>query len=552
MPNTPALSKKILFSLTLLLLTFFASAQNAAVDSLKKDPAMQLLGKLNPNRTSYDVHFYHLNLGLDYENQALAGSVKIAAKALTDIDSLQLDLKRNFTIQSITYQDSVLHFYRKYDAVIVQFPKAIPSNTYFEIIVHYSGTPQVAENAPWSGGFVWTTDKDGNPFAGVACQGEGASLWWPCKDHATDEPDSAQMDFTITANHLSVISNGRYLGSKIKKGKKTFSWKVVNPINLYDITFYLGNYKRLTDTYTNADGEKLDLEHYVLERNFKTAQKHFPQVKQHIATFEWAFGKYNWYQDGFKLVECPYLGMEHQSAIAYGNHFQNDLFGKDDYIILHETGHEWFGNAITVADYAGIWLQEGITTYSEAIYLEHNYGKQLAEVHMKRYRLILKNKFPIVGPTGIRYFDPHDGDVYFKGAWVMHTFRNALDNDSLFFDVIRTFYDTFKSTTCTTKDFLNTVNEVTGKDFTTFFQPYLHQAALPKLQYFHKGKKLYYKMTNVPEGFSLPIKIKSGDEVLTLYATPGLQEAKTKSNPTFDPTRVLYDLEKVATINDLK
>ena len=289
----------------------------------------------------------------------------------------------------------------------------------------------IAKKAPWRGGLVWKKENN-NDWVGVACETEGASIWFPCKDHTSDEPDSARMRFSIPESSLTVVSNGVLEHTITEKGKKYFSWSVHNPINLYNITFYVGNFEKIEDSYSGIDGRTLAINHYVLKQNAAKARTHFASVKEQIAIYEQIYGPYAWYEDGFKLVESPYAGMEHQTAIAYGNGYKKDLKQVEDYIMLHETGHEWFGNAITAADLADVWLQEGITTYGEFLYLEKKYDYTLAKGHLNFYKVMIANKRPLVGPVGRRYFDYKDGDAYVKGAWMLHSLRTTINNDSIF------------------------------------------------------------------------------------------------------------------------
>jgi len=445
-----------------------------------------LLGEVTEVRKSFDVYFYDLDILIEPETKTLSGWVEIRATAQQKIDSIQLDLDQPLKIDAIKLGSRAgqeLRYTRHLRAVYVKFPNSIPQGKSFEIFVQYHGKPVVARKPPWSGGLTWKKDKNKKPWVSVSCETEGTSVWMPCKDDTSDEPDSARMRFSIADTSLMIVSNGVHTGNTIVNNVKTCSWKVSNPINLYNLTCYVGDFARIDDTYKGITGKTLAITHYVLKPNLAKATAHFKQVKEHIRIYEEIYGPYAWYNDGFKLVESPYAGMEHQSAIAYGNGYKNDLNGQEDYIILHETGHEWFGNAITAADLADVWLQEGFTTYGEALYLEKKYNPKVAEQHLYQYRYMIANKLPLVGPTGRRYFDYHYGDVYVKGAWVLHTLRNQLNNDSLFFSAIRTFYAEQSKKTTDSKTFVATFNRVTGKNYDWFFEQYLYHNTVPFLEY---------------------------------------------------------------------
>lgn len=506
----------------------------------KFDKERILLGELTPIRENFDVIFYDLDILIDHTNKQLGGWVQMNANAREDIDSIQLDLDQPLEIEAICWgnrKGDHLKYQREERAVFIALPEQVQKGSTFTVHVKYKGSPIVAKKPPWSGGVVWEEDDDENPWLGVACEADGSSLWFPCKDHTADEPDSVHLRFTTPDTNLTVVSNGQFVSSEKTQATKSFNWKVTYPINLYNITYYVGNYVKIEDTYLGIDNKNLDLTHFVLEKNKKKAIKHFEQVKNHIRVYEKLYGEYPWYNDGFKLVESPYAGMEHQSAIAYGNSYQNDMNGTDDYIIVHETGHEWFGNAISAADLADVWLHEGFTTYGESLYLEEEYGSSVAYSHMLWYRYSIKNKRPVVGPYGRRFFDYKDSDVYVKGAWILRSLRNTIDNDSLFFAAIRQFYNEYKLETTDSKAFIKVVNEVTGEDYDWFFNQYLYKNKVPFLEYtLTKEGVLYYRWAFVSEDFKeLPAEIKLGNyknESIQLYPTKKIQKLKVADEKT--------------------
>lgn len=504
-----------------------------------------LLGENTTIRKNFDVTFYDLDIALDPGKQSLSGWVEIKAIANENIDSVQIDLDQPLLIDELRWQTregQLLTYSRNYRAVYVKLPKRTAKKNVFSLHIKYHGKPVIARKPPWDGGLVWKKDKQKKHWAGVACEGEGASTWFPCKDHTSDEPDSARMCFSIPDTTLTVVSNGVFTGSSIKNNLKSFCWKVSYPINLYNITFYLGDFAKIEDTYTGINGKKLLLNYYVLKPNASFATEHFKQVKKHIRIYEELYGEYSWYRDGFKLIESPYAGMEHQTAIAYGNGYKNDLNGKDDYILLHETGHEWFGNAITAEDLADVWLQEGITTYGEFLYLEKAHSSDEAYSHLSFYRMMIKNKRPLVGPAGRRYFDYHDGDVYVKGAWMLHSLRTNIANDSLFFAVLKTFYAENKLKVTNSQTFIQTVNRITGKDYNWFFNQYLYKNKVPFLEYYRsEDGTLYYRWTDVGEDFNkqrITVEFKPTNESYNIY--PGTSVKKLQRSQPGNSTDLMY------------
>lgn len=469
-----------------------------------------LLGELTPVRQSFDVTFYDLDIRINAVQKSLEGWVAVTARAEANIDSIQLDLDERLAVKALTWEErdgQALTYRRDHRALFIRLPQPLAKGSLFTVHVQYGGVPLVAKKAPWQGGLVWKKDKEKNDWIGVACESEGASIWFPCKDHTSDEPDSAHMRFTIPESNLTVVSNGSFKGAEHHDGLQSFNWAVTNPINLYDITFYVGNYERIEDTYTGIEGKHLAISHYVLKPNAEKARIHFQSAKNHIKVYEELYGPYAWYADGFRLVESPYAGMEHQTAIAYGNGYKKDLKRVEDYIMLHEIGHEWFGNAITASDLADVWLQEGITTYGEVLYLEKQYGRNVAMSHLAFYKLMIANKRPLVGPHDRRFFDYKDGDVYVKGAWMMHTLRNVMNNDSLFFTVLRTFYKEEQKKVTDSKTFVATVNRVTGADYNWFFDQYLYSNKVPVLEYGVREGSIWHRWVDVDTAFDNKLEV---------------------------------------------
>jgi aminopeptidase N len=469
-----------------------------------------LRGALNKYRSCFDVKFYSLNVDVNIEKKSIVGRVDIDYIALNNFDTLQIDLYKNMQIDSIVSNNNKLSYYRTYNAVFVIAVNPILTGEKGSIQVYYHGKPTIASKPPWEGGFVWSKDDSKNPWIGVACEVAGASLWWPCKDHLSDEPDSMHINISVPQG-LFCVCNGQLADSITYNNKTTYKWRVNYPINTYNATLYIGKYSHFSQSYQGID-TVFNLNYYVLPYNLEKAKNHFKQVDNILGVFEQKFGEYPWPNDGFKLVESPYAGMEHQSAIAYGDSYKN-RYGLFDYIILHETAHEWWGNSITVADYADVWLQEGFATYSEAIYVEQTRDYNTYINYLNVYSWFVKNKRPVIGPFNVNYWDYKDGDVYFKGALTLHTLRNIIDNDSVFFDIIHTFYNKFKYKIVCTNDFISIVNEKMGSDYNWFFKQYLYNRTCPELVYkFSYSSRsgsnvLYYKWNNLDADFQLPVNI---------------------------------------------
>ena len=472
-----------------------------------------LMGFLNEYRSSYDVSYYDINIDFDIEDKSIDGFVTIKARALFDIDTLQVDLAKNLNITKITHQNSSVNYSREEDAVMVVFNQAIVKDTLFDFTVYYSGTPQGADNPPWSGGFTWSKDKNDRDWVAVSCEGEGARIWWPNKDHITEEPDSVRMAFTVPSNLMSV-GNGR-LRSVIDKedNKTTYEWFVNNPINNYNISVQIGNYTTVQDTFIK-DGRVHYMDHYVLDYNEEVGKNYFLQAKEVIRFYEKYFGDYQWWDDGYKLIEVPYLGMEHQSAVSYGNGFsiynglRSDswpMYGVMDPLIIHETGHEWFGNSVTAIDPTHIWIHEGLQVYSEALYFEDKFNSYPVSVdYMKSIRPRIQNKIPIVGPEDENYW-ALNGDTYMKGAWVMHTLRSVINDDPTWFTILKEFMVENAKSHVNTKDFFDKVKDKTGTDYSYFSEQYFYTPNQPELEYYQTDSSFYYRWHNVNDNFIMPM-----------------------------------------------
>ena len=508
--------KKIIISI--LICTLLVCQENRPhgnqYDLPELTPNNLLMGKLNENRSSYRVSFYDINIDFDIENQSLNGFVTIKAESKRDLNKLQIDLSKNLNINKITHNNQALSYSREFDAILIDFESTIKKDSIFDFTIHYQGIPQSADNPPWAGGFTWSKDKDGRDWIAVSCEGEGARIWWPNKDHITAEGDSVRMAYTVPSNFVAV-GNGTLRDVVTEDGKSTYVWFVSNPINNYNISVQIGNYVAVQDTFIKNDTIH-NMNHYVLDYNEELASNYFTQSKEVIRFYEKFFGDYQWYEDGYKLIEVPYLGMEHQSAVTYGNGFSIyngdrskswPMYGVIDPLIIHETGHEWFGNSVTASDPTHIWLHEGLQVYSEAIYFEDKFNSYELGVHyLNTIKNRIVNEIPIVGNEDENHWALH-GDTYMKGAWVMHTLRSAINNDKIWFETLKEFMTENAKGFANTRDFFKKVNEKTGEDYWYFAEQYFYSPNQPELEYYQTENEFFYKWSNVNENFSMPIDL---------------------------------------------
>jgi aminopeptidase N len=508
-----------------------------------------LRGMLTPLRTCYDINYYHLNVKFDIDNKSISGSNLFKFTATQNFSKLQFDLYENLAVNKVVYKGKDLPYTREANAVFVTFPKAIAKGSKDEFTIFYGGKPTVAKRAPWDGGVVYTTDSLGKPWVATACQGAGASIWWPTKDHQSDEVDSMLISISVPKG-LKDVSNGRLRKTtEMPDGYTKFDWFVSNPINNYNVVANIGNYTHFGDTYDGEKG-KLTLDYWVLPNNLEKAKVQFGRdVKRMLKAFENWFGPYPWYEDGYKLVETPHLGMEHQSAVAYGNKYRNGYLGRDlsgtgrgltwDFIIVHESGHEWFGNNITSKDIADMWIHESFTNYSESLFIETFYGKQAAQEYLQGLRRIIQNDIPIIGPYNVN--KEGSGDMYPKGANMLNTVRTLINDDAKWRGILRGLNKTFYHKTVTTQQVVDYINKESGMKLTPVFDQYLRYTNIPVLDVkFENGKAMAKWTADVPN-FNMPVKVrvKGGDYQLikptTQYTAVNLPGA-TKENFEADLT----------------
>lgn len=455
--------------------------QTVSAQNKRFSRADSLRGSLTPVRTCFDVLFYDLKVKFDINKHRIAGSNVIRFAAVQPFERMQIDLFGNMEIERILWHDQELNYMREANAVLVYFPKQFAVGERDAITIFYGGNPIEAKRPPWDGGFVWKTDSRGKPYISVACEGMGASMWYPLKDHLSDEPDSMHIALIVPTG-LQAIANGNLRYTRELPGEFTeFNWAVTYPINSYNATFYIGDYVHLTDFYTNASG-KHRLDYYVLPENTGIATQHFQQVKTMLACFEKYFGEYPFWRDGYALVETSYWGMEHQSAIAYGNGYQNNEFGFD-FIIIHESGHEWFGNSLSVTDHGEMWIHEAFTTYTEAVYVEYTQGYEKALEYLAKQRERIVNREPILGPLHVNYRGWGDADMYYKGTWMLQSLRHTLSNDAKWFAVLKKFAERYRLRSLNTEDVILFFNTELGDDYTHIWNEYLRYAEIPVLEY---------------------------------------------------------------------
>ena len=473
-----------------------------------------LRGSLTPERTWWNLQFYHLRVAVNPLDSTLSGSTEIRYQVLKPCQTIQIDLQRPLKAVKILQDNQELTFVRDGDAFLVKLKKPQIVGSIETITFFYEGRPRVAKRPPWDGGLSWKKDPQGGWFIATSCQGLGASAWWPCKDHAADEPDSMAISVTVP-KPLMDVSNGRLRKvTDNQNGTRTFDWYVQNPINNYGVNLNIANYAHWHEVYAGEKGN-LDLDFYALPANEAKARIQFEQSKTMLRAFEHWFGPYPFYEDGYKLVETPYLGMEHQSSVTYGNGFQNGYLGTDlsgtgwglkwDFIIIHESGHEWFANNITYQDAADMWIHEGFTNYSECLYTEYFYGKEAGAAYVIGTRKNIRNDRPIIGIYNVNRSG--SGDMYYKGGNMLHTIRQIIGDDERWRGILRGLNARFYHQTVTTAQIENYVSQQAGIDLSRVFDQYLRDVRVPIFEYKIANKKLTYRWANCAVGFDMPFKI---------------------------------------------
>ena len=495
-----------------------------------------LRGSITAERVWWDLTYYHLELTVDPDKKYISGKNTIKYTVLKVYQTMQIDLQTPLHITKATQDGKDLEIIHEGNAHFIKLTKEQVLGNTESIVVHYEGKPKEAVRAPWDGGFSWKKDKNGNHFVATSCQGLGASVWWPCKDHMYDEVESMRISVTVP-NHLMDVSNGRLERIEDHGATKTYHWFVDNPINNYGVNVNIGDYTHFSEVFEGEKGP-LDMDYYVLKYNLEKAKKQFTDAPKMMKAFEHWFGPYPFYKDGYKLVEVPYLGMEHQSSVTYGNQFKQGYLGRDlsgtgwglkfDFIIIHESGHEWFANNITDIDIADMWIHESFTNYSESLFLDYYYGKKAASEYVIGLRKTIANKIPIIGKYNVN--KSGSSDMYNKGGNMLHTLRQLIDNDEKWRSILRKMNKIFYHQTVTTAQIENFLSSETGFDLSPFFNQYLRGIKIPTLEYKIKNSILKYHWINVVSNFKMPLKTTINGDERWIYPTKNWKEITLNSN----------------------
>jgi len=486
-----------------------------------------LRGSITPERAWWDLVYYHLDIAVRPSDSTIFGTNIVMYRVIEPSDIMQIDLQEPMYLTKAEQNGKTLSFSREGNVFWIRMEEKQEAGKIYSVVLSYGGKPHVSSRPPWEGGITWRKDKNGLPFAASSCQGDGASLWWPCKDHMYDEPDSMLISVTVPSN-LMDVSNGR-LRSVVKNRKNkttTYNWFVANPINNYGVNINIADYAHFSEVYSGEKGE-LDCDYYVLKENLEKAKIHFKQVPMMLAAFEHWFGPYPFYEDSYKLVEAPYLGMEHQSSVTYGNGYQNGYLGRDvsgsgwgekfDFIIVHESGHEWFANSITYEDAADMWIHESFINYSEGLFVEYHYGKEAGAEYVLGSRHNIRNDRPITGIYGVNVSG--SGDMYYKGGNMLHTLRQIIDDDEKWRGILRGLNREFYHQVVKGSQIEDYIIEKTGLDLKPFFDQYLRDIRIPVFEYYVKGEELSFRWNNCVQGFNIPLRIYVNGEPMNISPT---------------------------------
>ena len=496
----------IVFSLISFTILSAQESQFTRQDSLR--------GSITPEREWWDLTYYNLDIKVDPDKKTIFGKNTIYYKVLKKHNVMQIDLQPPLNIEKVLQGDKKLKITSEGNAHFIKLTKPQKEGNINTIEVYYSGKPREAVNAPWDGGISWKKDQNGKHFVASSCQGLGASVWWPNKDHMYDEADSLSISVNVPKDLMN-ISNGRLRKVEEHDNQtKTFHWFVSNPINNYGVNINIGDYVHFGEKYKGEKGV-LDMDYYVLRDNLEKAKEQFKDAPKMMKAFEHWFGPYPFYEDSFKLVEVPYLGMEHQSSVTYGNKYINGYLGNDlsgsgwglkfDFIIIHESGHEWFANNITYKDVADMWVHEGFTAYSESLFLDYHYGKKAASEYVIGTRRSIQNDIPIIGTYNVN--KEGSNDMYFKGSNMLHTLRQLIEDDEKWRSILRGLNATFYHQTITTKQIEEYISKEANIDLTQFFDQYLRTIKIPTLEYIFKEGKLKYRYTDIIDKFDMPVRL---------------------------------------------
>ena len=509
------MNKKIIFYFFFFLISFSQFSQSPLFEHSKKFTRQDSLrGSITKERIWWDLTYYHLDITVNPDDKFINGKNTVQYRVLKPHKILQIDLQNPLKISKVIQNGKELDVVSEGNAHYIHLKDTQKIGEINSLDIYYEGYPKVAKRAPWDGGFSWKRDHNGKHFIATSCQGLGASVWWPNKDHMYDEVDSMAISVRVPKDLMN-ISNGRL--RKIEEHNDettTYHWFVNNPINNYGVNVNIGDYVHFSEKYNGENGE-LDMDYYVLRDNLEKAKKQFRDAPKMMKAFEHWFGKYPFYKDGYKLVEVPYLGMEHQSSVTYGNEYQNGYLGRDlsgtgwglkfDFIIIHESGHEWFANNITYKDAADMWIHESFTAYSENLFLDYYYGKEASAAYVIGTRKSIQNDIPIIGQYHVN--NSGSGDMYYKGANMLHTIRTLIDNDEKWRKILRGLNTKFYHKTVTSQEVEKYINQQSNIDLTKVFDQYLRTIKIPVFEYTIKNKKLTYRWNNIVNGFNMPVNI---------------------------------------------
>jgi aminopeptidase N len=521
-------------NIILIIIFFLTSSFNLFSQDYNFTKQDTLRGSITPERAWWDLVYYHLDISVNPDEKFIKGSNTITYSVLNSEDRLQVDLQDPLKITKVEQNGKILDFESVGSAHFIKLVENQKKGDIQSIKVFYEGKPKEAVRAPWDGGLSWKRDSNGKHFVATSCQGIGASIWWPNKDHMYDEVDSMLISVNVPKNLVNV-SNGRLRKVENYENSNTFHWFVSNPINNYGVNINIGDYVSFSEVYQGEKGP-LDMSYYVLRDNIEIAKSHFKDAPKMMDAFEFWFGPYPFYEDSFKIVEVPYLGMEHQSSITYGNRYMKGYLGRDlsrtgwglkfDYIIIHEAGHEWFANNITYKDIADMWIHESFTTYSENLYLDYHFGKEASSEYVIGTRYSISNKDPMIGPYGV---NRRGSDIYTKGANLLHTLRQIADNDELWRSILRGLNSNFYHQTVETKQIEDYISSKIGLDLSSFFDQYLRDVRIPKFEYSILNGVLTYRWIEVIQNFTMPIEINVDGENIKLYPTTQKKSIKIES-----------------------
>ena len=529
---------KSLLSIPILLLSMLINGQTIKSDSETFTHQDSLRGSITPERAWWDLNYYHLDIAVNPKTKSIKGKNTIRYTILEPNQTLQIDLQAPMKLTKAVQDGEELVVLKDGNAHFINLKKPqIKINAKEEIQIYYEGKPRVAVRAPWDGGISWKKDNNGNDFIASSCQGLGASVWWPNKDHMYDEVDSMKISVNVP-KHLMNISNGRLQSTEEQNnGTTTYNWVVTNPINNYGVNINIGDYVHFSEVYEGEKGP-LDMEYYVLRDNLEKAKKQFKDAPKMMKAFEYWFGPYPFYEDSFKLVEVHYLGMEHQSSVTYGNQYKQGYLGRDlsrtgwglkfDFIIIHESGHEWFANNITYKDAADMWIHEGFTAYSENLFLDYHYGSEASADYVIGTRANIQNDKPIIGTYNVN--SEGSSDMYYKGANMLHTLRQLVNDDEKWRQLLRGLNKTFYHQTVTTQEIENYISEFLELNLTAFFNQYLRDIRIPNFEYYIENNELNYRWNNVVKNFEMPIEIEINNDNLWLYPNAAWQKTKIKTS----------------------